>query len=63
MNRGPQDARATQGVGKDFSGLSSPYESAETPGFECDTVSNPWESCVENMVSLLKARGDIPHAA
>lgn len=52
-------AKARQGQIKDFTGISSPYETPEEPELALDTGSLPLEECVEKVLELLKVRGVI----
>ena len=55
-------AKARQGIVKEFTGISSPYETPENPELEIDTGSNSLKSCVDSVFSLLKKHGVIGHA-
>lgn len=55
-------AKARQGVVKEFTGISSPYEAPENPELEIDTGSQSLENCVDSVFSLLKKHGIICHA-
>ncbi|MCE9633678.1 MAG: adenylyl-sulfate kinase [Methylophilales bacterium] len=52
-------AKARQGLIKDFTGISSPYEAPETPELSLDTGALPLEECVEKVLELLKTHGVI----
>lgn len=52
-------AKARQGLIKDFTGISSPYEAPEAPELALDTGALPLEECVEKVLGLLRARGVI----
>jgi len=52
-------AKARQGLIKDFTGISSPYEAPEAPELALDTGVLPLEQCVEKVLELLKVRGVI----
>lgn len=43
----------------DFTGISSPYEEPDAPELVVDTGREPLESCVEQVLSLLRSRGII----
>lgn len=49
-------AKARQGLIKDFTGISSPYEPPENPELMLDTGSQPLEQCVVEILNLLKQR-------
>jgi adenylylsulfate kinase len=52
-------AKARQGLIKDFTGISSPYEAPENPELSIDTGRLPLEGCVERVLALLQDRGVI----
>lgn len=52
-------AKARQGLIKDFTGISSPYETPQHPELVLDTASLPLEQCVEQVLALLYQRGII----
>jgi len=52
-------AKARQGIVKEFTGISSPYEAPENAELEIDTGSNSLEACVDSIFSLLQKRGVI----
>lgn len=52
-------AKARQGLIRDFTGISSPYEPPESPELVLDTANQALEDCVEAVVGLLGARGII----
>lgn len=52
-------AKARQGLIKDFTGISSPYEVPEHPELVVETGSVPLEVCVEQVLALLRTRGII----
>lgn len=54
-------AKARQGIIKDFTGISSPYEAPGKPELEIDTGTSELTSCVEAVLSLLEKRGIITH--
>lgn len=49
--------KARKGEIKDFTGISSPYETPENPELIVMTGSNSLESCVEQVIILLRERG------
>lgn len=49
--------RARAGEISDFTGISSPYEKPENPELTVDTGALPLETCVTQVLELLKARG------
>lgn len=53
-------AKARQGLIKDFTGISSPYEPPENPELLLDTGSQPLEQCVTEILSLLRQRNILP---
>lgn len=53
-------AKARQGLIKDFTGISSPYEPPVNPELELDTGSQPLEECVTEILNLLKQRKIVP---
>jgi adenylylsulfate kinase len=55
-------ARARQGMVKEFTGISSPYEAPENAELEIDTGSISLEACVDSVFSLLQKRGVILNA-
>jgi adenylylsulfate kinase len=54
-------AKARQGIIKDFTGISSPYEVPSKPELEIDTGTSELTNCVEAVLSLLEKRGIITH--
>lgn len=54
-------AKARQGIIKDFTGISSPYEAPGKPELEIDTGTCELTNCVEAVLSLLEKRGIITH--
>lgn len=54
-------AKARQGIVKEFTGISSPYDEPESPELEIDTGSKSLESCVDTVIALLVIRGIIAH--
>jgi adenylylsulfate kinase len=53
-------AMARQGLIKDFTGISSVYETPVTPDLSLDTGSLSLEECVAQVLALLNSRGIIP---
>ena len=51
--------KARQGIIKDFTGISSPYEAPINPELVVDTEELTIEECVEHVVSYLKCNGYI----
>ena len=51
--------KARQGVVKDFTGISSPYEEPLNPELVVDTAADSLENCTRQVVELLKERGII----
>lgn len=49
-------AKARQGLIKDFTGISSPYEAPVNPELALDTGSQPLEECVAAILTFLKQR-------
>jgi adenylylsulfate kinase len=54
-------AKARQGVIRDFTGISSPYEQPETPELAVNTATLPLDACVEQVLGLLRQRGIISY--
>lgn len=54
-------AKARQGIVKEFTGISSPYEAPVNPELEINTAANSLESCVDTILSFIKQRGVIYH--
>lgn len=52
-------AKARQGVIKEFTGISSPYEAPQNPELTIDTGSLPLEESVAQILALLRRRGVI----
>jgi adenylylsulfate kinase len=52
-------AKARQGVIRDFTGISSPYEQPETPELAVNTATLSLDACVEQVLALLRQRGII----
>lgn len=51
--------KARDGVIKDFTGISSPYEAPQNPELIVNTGEDSLEACVSQVMDLLKARGII----
>ena len=49
--------KARDGVIKNFTGVSSPYEVPEKPELRIDTGQLPLEQCVDEVIGLLRKRG------
>jgi len=49
--------KARAGEVKDFTGISSPYEEPLKPELIVDTAGQPLETCVEQVLALLRERG------
>lgn len=49
--------KARQGLIKDFTGVSAPYEIPENPELVVDTGGRPLEDCVGQVVAYLRTRG------
>ena len=49
--------KARQGIIKNFTGISSPYEEPLNPEIVVDTENNSVEECVEQIVQFLKDKG------
>jgi adenylylsulfate kinase len=49
-------AKARQGVIRDFTGISSPYEQPETPELAVNTATLSLDACVEQVLALLRQR-------
>ena len=54
-------AKAHQGLIKDFTGVSSPYEAPETPELIVDTSKLSLEECVNKVLALLSERHIVSH--
>jgi len=52
--------KARAGLIKNYTGISSPYESPETPDLRLESGSTSLEECAEKVISLLKDKGIIP---
>lgn len=50
-------AKARQGLIKEFTGISSPYETPEAPELTLDTGTQPLDVCVDQVLALLRQRG------
>lgn len=50
-------AKARQGLIRDFTGISAPYEAPESAELVLDTASLPLAECVERVLGLLAERG------
>lgn len=48
--------KARAGIIKEFTGVSSPYEEPENPELVVDTVREDLDTCVQNVISLLRSR-------
>jgi adenylylsulfate kinase len=48
--------KARQGLIKDFTGISSPYEPPQSPDIVLQTDKQPIDDCIEQMMQLLKKR-------
>jgi adenylylsulfate kinase len=53
-------AKARQGLIKDFTGISSPYEAPERPELSLDTSRLTLVECVAQILALLRARRIVP---
>ncbi len=51
--------RARAGEVKDFTGISSPYEAPLKPELDVDTANQALEACVEQVLALLRERGEL----
>jgi len=51
--------KARQGLVKDFTGISAPYEVPTAPDLRLQTGSDPLEDCAERVIGLLASRGVI----
>ncbi|WP_293268883.1 adenylyl-sulfate kinase [Neptunomonas sp.] len=49
--------KARQGLIKEFTGISAPYEVPQTPEMVCNTQTNSVESCIDQILLLLRKRG------
>ena len=56
-------AKARQGLIKEFTGISSPYEAPERPELVVDTSAQDLDASVRAVVELLDARGLVPRSA
>lgn len=56
-------AKARQGLIKEFTGISSPYEAPERPELVVDTSAQDLDASVRVVVELLDARGLVPRPA
>ena len=54
-------ARARAGEVKEFTGISSPYETPINPDLTINTGSLPLDECVEQVLAVLRVRGIIPN--
>ena len=54
--------KARQGLIKDFTGISAPYEAPVAPELRLNTGSDPLDDCAERVVALLADRGVISHS-
>ena len=52
--------KARQGLIKDFTGISSPYEIPEHPELVIDTAAKPLEECVAQVVEYLQNKNKLP---
>lgn len=52
-------AKARQGLIKDFTGISSPYEPPLNPDLDLDTARHSLEDCVQQVLKLLQGKGVI----
>ncbi|KPK53109.1 MAG: adenylylsulfate kinase [Thiotrichales bacterium SG8_50] len=52
--------KARQGLIKDFTGISAPYEAPTSPDLRLDTGTDPLDDCAERVIALLADRGVIP---
>jgi adenylylsulfate kinase len=52
-------AKARQGVIREFTGISSPYEEPEMPELVVNTATQSLEACVDQVLALLRQRGII----
>jgi adenylylsulfate kinase len=50
-------AKARQGLIRDFTGISSPYEAPSRPELLIETGDQPLEACVNKVLDYLKQRG------
>jgi|SRR5450830_1324280 len=53
-------AKARQGLIKDFTGISSPYEAPECPDLSLDTSRLTLVECVAQILAFLRARSIVP---
>lgn len=49
--------KARQGLIKNYTGISSPYEAPDNPELVVNTGTEPLEICVEQVIGMLKERG------
>lgn len=49
--------KARQGIIKDFTGISSPYEAPDNPELTVPSGADSLENCVKSVMALLQARG------
>jgi adenylylsulfate kinase len=52
--------KARQGLIKDFTGISAPYEAPLNPDLRLETGADPLDDCAERVLALLADRGVIP---
>lgn len=52
--------KARQGLIKDFTGISSPYEIPEHPELVIDTAAKPLEECVAQVIEYLQNKNKLP---
>ena len=51
--------KAREGIIKDFTGISSPYEEPKKPEIRVDTGAEDLDDCVDQVIAFLKERGVI----
>lgn len=52
--------KARQGLIKNFTGISSPYEMPEHPELVIDTAAKPLAECVEQVIEFLQSQNKLP---
>ena len=52
--------KAREGLIKDFTGISSPYEIPENAELTIDTAQHGIDECVDRIITYLRGRRDLP---
>ncbi|MCG8100020.1 MAG: adenylyl-sulfate kinase, partial [Candidatus Thiodiazotropha taylori] len=53
--------KAREGIIKNFTGISSPYEAPENPEIVVDTENREVDECVDSLLTALEEQGVIPN--